>query len=439
MRSPSAARQKTLKTLVAIAATLLIVSAGADVPLQEGAPRRSLKPLNWSQHVYDFGNTGFQQMYRMPIHRFYELLDGKPAEAGVKQFKGIRTYLTTKLTKNHYWRAYKGRTVPCEIRLAATLRWLAGGQWQDLRTAYGCSKAELFRTFWVVIDAINHELDNIHFPIDDLEGLQKLEANFRKNSRNQIWTGQVGALDGCVISTVSPGAEVDAPKLWYCARKCTYAILLQAIADADRRFLWYDLDSLPTSHDSSAFMKSELGQRIENHDLPEQFHLSGDNAYRNGPSLVTPGLGARYSDFNFEHSSNRMPIEQAFGELFARWGIFWRPLRMLHGRRALVTACCLRLHNWCVDNRIKLAYDEVNGMVQDTKGEWVLAVRFDRDGRPVDFLDTTGSQAPVLDTRANIKRDALIQKLHAAGLRRPYVSYVRRVAARVARASAAGQ
>ena len=33
MRSPSAARQKTLKTLIAIAATLLVVSAGADVPL----------------------------------------------------------------------------------------------------------------------------------------------------------------------------------------------------------------------------------------------------------------------------------------------------------------------------------------------------------------------------------------------------------------------
>ena len=73
----------------------------------------------------DFGNTGFQQMYRMPIHRFYELLDGKPGEAGEKDFPGIRKYLTTKLTKKHEWRAYKGRTVPCEIRLAVTLRWLA--------------------------------------------------------------------------------------------------------------------------------------------------------------------------------------------------------------------------------------------------------------------------------------------------------------------------
>ena len=82
MRSPSATRLKTLKTLVTIAATLLVVSAGADVPMEEGAPRRSLKPLNWIQHMSDFGNAGFQQMYRMPIHRFYELLDGKPGEAG---------------------------------------------------------------------------------------------------------------------------------------------------------------------------------------------------------------------------------------------------------------------------------------------------------------------------------------------------------------------
>jgi hypothetical protein len=33
MRSPSGPRLKTLKKLVAIAATLLVVSAGADVPL----------------------------------------------------------------------------------------------------------------------------------------------------------------------------------------------------------------------------------------------------------------------------------------------------------------------------------------------------------------------------------------------------------------------
>jgi hypothetical protein len=77
---------------------------------------------------------------------------------------------------------------------------------------------------------------------------------------------------------------------------------------------------------------------IEN---PEGQYYSTKSRYCNGPSLVTPGVGARYSDFtgNFEHSSNRMPIEQSFGELFARWGIFWRPLRMLHSRRgrSLVT------------------------------------------------------------------------------------------------------
>jgi hypothetical protein len=34
MRSPSDPRLKMLKTLVVIAATLLVVSAGADVPLE---------------------------------------------------------------------------------------------------------------------------------------------------------------------------------------------------------------------------------------------------------------------------------------------------------------------------------------------------------------------------------------------------------------------
>jgi hypothetical protein len=41
-------------------------------PLEEAARRqRCLQPLNWFKHVVDFGNTSFQQMHRMPIHRFY--------------------------------------------------------------------------------------------------------------------------------------------------------------------------------------------------------------------------------------------------------------------------------------------------------------------------------------------------------------------------------
>jgi hypothetical protein len=399
--------KSVMKKIIALAAFALLATA-TSVPLPEEERDAPLphKPLDWMHHVKTAGKgKGFKEMYRLPIASFYELLNGDG-----KTWPGLRRAINVRAVgKKHNWRVYKGQTVPAEVRLAVTLRWLAGGacQWQDLRTAYGCSKAELFKTFWLVIDVINANLHNVHFPIDDSTELAKMESLFRAKSRKGGWRGQVGAVDGCILRTHNPGDAVPASKTWYVARKGCFGILLQAIADADRRIRWYDMNSVPTSHDSSAFTRTDLGQRIVNGDLPAPFFLSGDNAYKNGPSLVTPGVGSKYYHFNFEHSSLRMPIEQAFGELVARWGILWRPLRMKHKRRAIVIACLVRLHNWCIDHRIKSEFNEVNGMVLGPTGRWVPAPRFDRDGRPVEYLDThTESQ---MDLHPDARRDALLE------------------------------
>lgn len=103
--------------------------------------------------------------------------------------------------------------------------------------------------------------------------------------------------------------------------------------------------------------------------------------------MMVPGYGPAFDDYNYEQSSNRMPIEQAWGEVVARWGVLWRPLRCAYKRRAAVIAACIRLHNICVESRIKLTYNEVNGLVQLSENRWERPPRFDRDGRPVEYLD----------------------------------------------------
>jgi len=40
-------------------------------------------------------------------------------------------------------------------------------------------------------------------------------------------------------------------------------------------------------------------------------------------------------------------IEQAFGHLVWRWGIFWKPLRMPSAKRPLVIHAAFLLHNLC--------------------------------------------------------------------------------------------
>ena len=52
---------------------------------------------------------------------------------------------------------------------------------------------------------------------------------------------------------------------------------------------------------------------------------------------MVPGpVGPEWDDYNYEQSSARMPIEQAWGEVIKRWGILWRPLQMAFSKRAQV-------------------------------------------------------------------------------------------------------
>ena len=52
-------------------------------------------------------------------------------------------------------------------------------------------------------------------------------------------------------------------------------------------------------------------------------------------------------------SSNRIFVECAFGEIDARFGIFWRPLQFELKRHRFIIDSCLRLHNFIVDYRLR--------------------------------------------------------------------------------------
>ena len=74
-------------------------------------------------------------------------------------------------------------------------------------------------------------------------------------------------------------------------------------------------------------------------------------------SVITPyGRNAYqlYDDkhtFNFYHSSTRMHIEQAFGQLKSRWGILWRPLACNLYMNHVIIHGCMMLHNFIAQQR----------------------------------------------------------------------------------------
>ena len=143
---------------------------------------------------------------------------------------------------------------------------------------------------------------------------------------------------------------------------------------------------------STAWAATKLGQRIEQGALPQPYFLNGDAAFAAAPHMITPSNNEPdLDDFDFYQSSNRMAIECAFGILIRRWGVLWRPLNQRFDRRSALLFALMRLHNFCISERLSESdLPEVYG-VPRTQVQPGCARRppvFDKDGRPVDFLDT---------------------------------------------------
>ena len=139
--------------------------------------------FSWDLHVLRLTEAEFKLRYRLDFDSFMELLSLLRKDLEPKSEKMARL-------------AKGGELIVPEVRLAVALRFLAGGSPLDLKLIYKIEKMEVYRCVWRVVDAVNRRLDNITFPLDDVEKLKVLEAEFRAASRGGIWEGQVGAVDG---------------------------------------------------------------------------------------------------------------------------------------------------------------------------------------------------------------------------------------------------
>ena len=60
---------------------------------------------------------------------------------------------------------------------------------------------------------------------------------------------------------------------------------------------------------------------------------------------------AKWAYLILYHSSARITVEYAFGEIDLRWGIFWKRLTCSLENAALIIEGSMRLHNFLVDYR----------------------------------------------------------------------------------------
>jgi hypothetical protein len=250
-----------------------------------------------------------------------------------------------------------GSPIHPEIALCVALRFLAGASYLDLAFAYEISTQTVHVLVWKVLDVLNDTLDNIRFPIDDVEKLQALELGFAQLSHGHI-RGCVSAVDGIVIRTRMPARNevCNGNTLTYQNRKGYPAIVVLAFCDANKRFTYLSAKFPGSTHDATAFALTGLGQALQDGRLPAQFHIAGDEAFVCCELTLTPWPGRELETskdaFNYLHSRQRQVIECAFGMLIQRFGIFWRPLRVGLAKWSKIVTVCAKLHNLLVSSRI---------------------------------------------------------------------------------------
>ena len=138
-----------------------------------------------------------------------------------------------------------------------------------------------------------------------------LATRTRSRSAGNTAKRQVGNTPSA--ESICASAESDAENsLHFLNRKGFFSINLQAIADADWKFLWYSMETAGGTHDSLAFKVSELGRSLEDKGLPKDYWIAGDDAYACSEYLLTPyakqscrGCRER-DDFNFYQSRCRI-------------------------------------------------------------------------------------------------------------------------------------
>ena len=246
-------------------------------------------------------------------------------------------------------------------RLSMALRWFAGGDAIDIMQTHGVSNAEVYRSVWMVVDAINAcpELQ-IRFP-RDYTAQQELARAFKRKSFPEF-DNCVGCIDGMLVWINKPSkptlrdAGLGARK-FFCGRKKKFGLNLQAICDHLLRFIDVEIIHPGATSDYLSFATSFICTQLkETGFLMEGLTIYGDNAYINSPFMTTPYKGATgglRDSFNFFHSQLRISIECAFGMLVHRWGVLRKAIPVnvsLEKTCMLVRALCM-LHNFCIDER----------------------------------------------------------------------------------------
>lgn len=299
----------------------------------EVLPRiRIFRDRNNPLEMYD--NIDFQRKYRFSKEGFHFILD--------------------LLYNNLKFQTQRSHAITPEIQLAVAFRYYATGTFQSMVGDHAnISSSSVCR----IIKRVSHYIALLrqHFIVMP-QGNELMETK-EKFFRIAGFPGVIGAIDGTHVPIQSPGGP-DAEL--FRNRKGFFSINVQAVCDADLRFLNVVARWRGSTHDANIFAASYLRARLETGQYPNSY-LLGDNGYACKPYLLTPVLHPStpgQHSYNHSHKQTRKTIERSFGVLKRRFPAVGLGCRTkVTTICAIIMACCV-LHNIALELKEELPPEE---------------------------------------------------------------------------------
>ena len=135
---------------------------------------------------------------------------------------------------------------------------------------YDVGGTSVYDSIWKELYALDTIILAPNFDPTDEQAMESLARSMFVRSK-QSMAGCVGALDGMAVKINRPTLRDCPNPLLYRNRKQFYSINLQAMCDGNRKFLWWSMMAVGSTHDSLAFAMSKLGQLLEKVGLPNGY------------------------------------------------------------------------------------------------------------------------------------------------------------------------
>ena len=226
----------------------------------------------------------------MTRERFHLLCEKIKIAVGESEFKSeayINAFLDKKGTMYSANCLTTGGFISGEVKIAITIRLLAGGDPLDLAVIFDVSSCHTKTIMYYVINKwiIPSKIGYIDMKsyLEDEEAMARVSKGFSLRS-NGVLKGAIGAIDGWLVKIIRPSWRLDRVRnpVAFFSRKGFFALNVQCIVDDKKRVLWASYLHKGASHDSSCLRETMLYMKLceiklKLFDLG--YFLLGDSAY----------------------------------------------------------------------------------------------------------------------------------------------------------------